>query len=284
MTELIDTLRFITTHPLTRHARIAALARFASWQVRSRLREELVVPWVYPTKLAVRRGMTGATGNIYCGLHEFTDMGFLLHFLRPDDLFIDIGANIGSYTVLASGVVGARSWAVEPDPSTVERLARNVEVNGIDDKVVVYPFALGDREGDVAFTIGLDTVNRVAAAGEPGTRMVRQRTLDALTEGVEPKMIKMDVEGYEEIVLKGAERTLGKASLQALQTEAISKDVEVTLGSVGFSRAFYDPFTRELSNQSSGLGSANALFVRDWALVVERVRLAPRVRVLGHLL
>ena len=204
MTELIDTLRFITTHPLTRHARIAALARFASWQVRSRLREELVVPWVYPTKLAVRRGMTGATGNIYCGLHEFADMGFLLHFLRPNDLFIDIGANIGSYTVLASGVVGARSWAVEPDPSTVERLARNVEVNGIDDKVVVYPFALGDREGDVPFTIGLDTVNRVAAAGEPGTRMVRQRTLDALTEGVEPTMIKMDVEGYEEIVLKGA--------------------------------------------------------------------------------
>ena len=64
MTELIDTLRFVTTHPLTRHARIAALARFASWQVRSRLREELVVPWVHSTKLAVRRGMTGATGNI----------------------------------------------------------------------------------------------------------------------------------------------------------------------------------------------------------------------------
>ena len=44
-----------------------------------------------------------------------------------------------------------------------------------------YPFALGDREGDVPFTIDLDTVNRVAAAGEPGTRMVKKGRNDALT-------------------------------------------------------------------------------------------------------
>jgi FkbM family methyltransferase len=211
-------------------------------------------------------------------------MAFLLHFLRPDDLFIDIGANIGSYTVLASGVVGARSWAVEPDPSTVERLARNVEVNGIGHKVVVYPFALGEREGDVPFTIGLDTMNRVAAAGNLETRIVTQWTLDCLTERVEPKMMKMDVEGYEETVLKGASATLKRASLQAIETEAISKDIENLLGSAGFSRAFYDPFTRKLSDRPCGLGSANALFVRNWALVAERVRLAPRIRVLDHLL
>ena len=43
-----------------------------------------------------RKGMTGASGNIYFGLHEFEEMGFLLHFLREEDLFIDIGAYIGS--------------------------------------------------------------------------------------------------------------------------------------------------------------------------------------------
>jgi FkbM family methyltransferase len=154
--------------------------------------------------------MTGATGNVYCGLYEFADRGFLLHFLRADDLFIDIGANISSYTVLASGAVGARSWAVGPDPGTVERMARNVEVNGIGDRVVVCPFALGDRGGDVPFTIGLDSVNRVATTGDSGTRVVPQRTLDDLTDGVEPRMIKMDVEGYEEIVLKGRQGNTGK--------------------------------------------------------------------------
>ena len=42
--------------------------------------------WIKGSKLIVRNGMTGATGNIYCGLHEFADMGFVLHLLRPGDL------------------------------------------------------------------------------------------------------------------------------------------------------------------------------------------------------
>jgi hypothetical protein len=50
-------------------------------------------------------GMTGATGNLYVGLHEFEEMAFLLHFLRPGDLFADVGANVGSYTILAAVAV-----------------------------------------------------------------------------------------------------------------------------------------------------------------------------------
>ena len=56
--------------------------------------------------------MTGATQNIYCGLQEFEEMAFLLHFLRKDDLPLDIGANIGSYTILAASSVGARTMAI----------------------------------------------------------------------------------------------------------------------------------------------------------------------------
>lgn len=47
--------------------------------------------------------MTGATGNWYCGLQEYEDMSFVLHALRPGDLFVDVGANIGSYSILAAG-------------------------------------------------------------------------------------------------------------------------------------------------------------------------------------
>ena len=58
-------------------------------------------------------------------------MALLLHFLRPGDLFLDVGANIGSYTILASGVVRATSWAFEPDPQTSRYLRRNVAINGL---------------------------------------------------------------------------------------------------------------------------------------------------------
>lgn len=47
--------------------------------------------------------MRGATGNVYVGLHEFESMGFVLHVLRSSSAFIDVGANVGAYTVLAAG-------------------------------------------------------------------------------------------------------------------------------------------------------------------------------------
>jgi hypothetical protein len=79
---IMTTWRFLATHLLTRDHRFAAFARLIRWQIQSRLSDEVVVPWIAGARLAVRRGMTGATGNIYAGLHEFADMAFLLHFLR----------------------------------------------------------------------------------------------------------------------------------------------------------------------------------------------------------
>ncbi len=157
--------RFFSTHPLTCDAQLAAWGRFLSWQIRSRLQHEVMVPGVGGQRLAVRRGMTGATGNIYTGLHEFADMMLPLHLLREGDLFFDIGANIGSYTVLASGVCGATTWAFEPDPDTAVFIKRNLHVNHLTDRVKVHELALGDNDGTVSFTRGRDTVNRVAAKG-----------------------------------------------------------------------------------------------------------------------
>src|SRR5262249_15331008 len=112
-------------------------------------------------RLAARRGMTGATGNIYARLHEFADMAFTLHFLRPDDLFLDVGANIGSYTLLASGVCKARTISFEPDPQTMGLLRRNIDLNGVDGCVLLEQTAVGAEDGEVEFTLGRDTGNQV---------------------------------------------------------------------------------------------------------------------------
>src|SRR6266567_1067236 len=115
---MMQIIRFVASHPLTQTSKVRALFRVLHWQIWSRFKKQIVFPWIGGTKLVVERGMTGATGNIYVGLHEFIDMIFLLHFLRPGDLFLDIGANVGSYTILASGVCKARTAAFEPDPDT----------------------------------------------------------------------------------------------------------------------------------------------------------------------
>jgi len=82
------------THPVTHGKLASAVARFLRWQIASRIHGgKLVFPFVEPTRLMAARGQTAATGNLYFGLLEFPEMAFLLHFLRPEDAFIDVGAN-----------------------------------------------------------------------------------------------------------------------------------------------------------------------------------------------
>jgi FkbM family methyltransferase len=282
MKAVINLARFFANHPLTRDAPIRAWARFASWQLKSRIQDEIIFPWIEGQRLVIRHGMTGATGNIYVGLHEFVDMMLLLHFLRESDLFLDIGANVGSYVVLASGVCRARTWAFEPDPDTVRQLKRNISVNSLDEMVTVSECALGATRAEVPFTIGLDTMNKVAVASDKNVRKVRQERLDTLVSGALPVMIKIDVEGYEEDVLRGAKSLIANPSLKVIELETVTPWIAGILLSNQFERAYYDPFRRELGREPNDLGSSNFLFVRDWPFVVTRLVTAKRVEILGR--
>ena len=270
---LFKTLKFILAHPLARHRPMAALGRYARWQVESRLRQSVEFKWVAGSRLLARHGMAGATGNIYCGLHEFADMAFLLHLLRPGDLFVDVGANIGSYSILASAACGARVIAAEPDPFTMRDLRANVEANQASGRVELIEAALGAHAGGVAFTVGLDTVNHVGLGGALGTREVPLRTLDDVVGARHPMLIKMDVEGYEAQVLAGAGHVLSEPSLRAIITEGVGEDVRGPLEAHGFQEFSYEPFTRTLSRGGAGvtLGPLNGLFIRDADFVAQRV-------------
>lgn len=263
MSSLANIAKFIAKHPLTCDRKLQAYARFIRWQVKGRLRDEIVVPWVEGTKLAVRHGMAGATGNIYCGLHEFQDMAFALHFLRSEDLFIDIGANIGSYTVLASGVRGAKTIAFEPDPSAFAALQRNLALNELSSVVTARQCALGSCDGVVQFTIGLDTMNHVSRNATERTRNVTVETLDNALAGTSPNLIKLDVEGFESEVVGGAENVLSNPKLRAIITEDSSYPVTAMLTKCGFAKFYYDPFTRRLSRRQNQYQSHNTLFLRE---------------------
>lgn len=276
---MIGTMCFLLSHPLNRGRPMATLGRYLKWQIESRLRDVVTFERLAGARLVVRHGMTGATGNIYCGLHEFVEMAFLLHLLRPDDLFVDIGANIGSYTVLASKVCGAHVVAFEPDPQTAVSLRRNIDVNGIGDLVTVEQMAPGREPGEIAFTKGLDTMNRVAAAGDTSVQMVPVRRLDDVTEAANPTFIKLDVEGFEGQVMAGAYRTLAAPSLLVVQTELHNPHVEDVLARLGFAHAYYDPFKRELSAKPVGYRSTNSLFIRDRGAVERRLAAAPHRKI-----
>lgn len=287
---LVSLLKFITHHPLNRKNKIKAVSRFAKWQINTRLNPYPVIySYTDKTKLIIQRSMTGATGNLYCGLHEFTDMGFLLHFLRKDDLFVDIGANIGSYTVLAGGHVGAHVLSIEPVPQTFEHLKSNIAINQIGDHVVVYNLALGNEKGQLSFTSTLDTMNHVATGSETNTIEVPVETLDTiLGEEKEPLLLKIDVEGFETNVLNGALRTLKKDNLKAIIIELNGSGLkygfdESTLHekllTAGYHPYRYNPFDRELTAIGK-FGTHNTIYIKDPGFVRERVKNAEKLKIL----
>ncbi len=273
--------QFLTHHPIAGRAPWRAWASVIDWQVRSRLADEVVVGWIGGARFAARRGMTGFTGNIYAGLHEAVDMLFVLHFLRPGDLFADIGANVGSYTILASAVAGADTAAVEPDPTTAGRLRRNVSLNGIERQVTIHEVAVAASPGEARFTIGRDTVNRVANASDTETRTVSVDTIDRLFAARAPTMLKLDIEGYEAEAIKGAASILRHPALKAVALETSGGAIDDTLRRAGFAQAHYEISTRLLVEAPTAARASNQLFVRDPAEIMTRLRQAAAIEVRG---
>jgi FkbM family methyltransferase len=141
----------------------------------------------------------------------------------PGAVIFDVGANIGSETVGFSDIVGQRGavYAFEPYPPNLELLRRNAQQTR-SQNVTVFPQALSDRGGEVAFSLptgensGSGQVREVEPSDEPadpGVVRVARPTLDSLrTQLRTPRLIVMDVEGHEQLaVLRGAEQLLAAA-------------------------------------------------------------------------
>ncbi len=292
---LIHTLKFITRHPLNRSRKLSAMMRFAKWQIGSRLVPGAVVfDWVNGARFLVKPGEAGLTGNIYTGLHEFAEMGFLLHFLRPEDLFVDIGANVGSFTILAAAAIGARGVAFEPVPGTYRRLVENMRLNHLDEKVRCINKGVGAEKGAIAFTSDGDTTNHAIASGEKCENkiMVDVTTLDAALENEVPSLMKIDVEGFETPVLNGARDTLKNQALHAVIMELNGSgarygfDESVIIDSMlklGFGMYAYDPLSRSLSDlNGKDVNSVNTIFIRNKGFVESRLKSAPKLTVFGR--
>lgn len=283
----LEFLSYANRHPLARRARLRTAWNILNWQLRSTLTKGTHrVGWIGNTVLMARKRMTGATGNIYYGLHEFEEMGFLIHLLRPEDLFVDVGANIGSYTILAASVCGAEVIAFEPDPGTYGSLFDNINANNIQSKVEVIQKAVGSEEGEISFSTGLDTMNHVVAPGSGAAnaslRTVQVTSLDQVLRGKQPVMMKIDVEGHEPSVVAGAAEVLANPSLLAIEIETVDQAVLKALTEAGFRQCSYDPFTRECKASSERRSGHNSLFVRDLAHVQQRLKTAAPVQVMGQ--
>ena len=113
--KLISVLNFILSHPIGKKRKLNSLFRYINWQLRSKLFNKLIdIDFVNSLIITPNGSNSCESGTYYVGLVEFEQMSLILHYLRPKDLFYDVGANIGLYTLLSSGVTQAQSVCFEP--------------------------------------------------------------------------------------------------------------------------------------------------------------------------
>jgi FkbM family methyltransferase len=292
---LFKIVKFIWQHPLASRNRPLAFKRFLSWQITQKIRPRpLSRPFVEDSILIVEKGMAGATGNIYTGLLEFEDMGFLLHVLRPGDVFADIGANVGVYSILAAKNAGAKVVSFEPIPSTFQKLSRNVAANNVTGQVELKCYGVGEKAETLRFTEAMDAVNHVVGKGEAVDGLavieVPVNTIDELLNGSQPVIFKIDVEGFEWPALQGARQLLASPTLKGLIIELngsggrygfADEQIHQLLLSFGFSPYAYDPFSRALRQLPTFGTVNNTIYIKDAGWVTNRVQTARKFNILG---
>jgi FkbM family methyltransferase len=137
----------------------------------------------------------------------------LVEYVKPGDVFYDVGANVGFLSVIAARL-GAHVVAFEPLPENADVLEKNASLNGLNVQVV--RLALSDRDGEADLQLGdeptwakLNTpeTQYKAEVESKGRLRVRVARLDAL-DLPPPDMVKLDVEGAEVQALRGMEETL----------------------------------------------------------------------------
>jgi len=162
--------------------------------------------------------------------YETAERQFVSRFLKPNDVFIDVGANIGLYSVIGGRIVGHGGlvYAFEPGGRVFARLQENLRLNEAVN-VRAVSMALSDHCGVAQLTSSLDGYDAWASLGAPTAgRALARESVECIDwdsfsdrQGLAGRvaLMKIDVEGWEQRVLRGARRSLSRHDAPTLVVE-----------------------------------------------------------------
>jgi FkbM family methyltransferase len=210
----VGIIRYVWGHPANSRRRVRAVFRAARYQAEARvLRRRAMARLGDRSRLWVDLHRTAASKVLYANPPDLPEMLAWRRALRDGGLFLDVGANVGTYAIWAAEL-GAEVIALEPAADTFALLQENIALNGY--QVTAVQAAAGDHCGTARFTSGLDCVNSLSPEGPVVTELV---TVDALIGDRSVNGMKVDVEGFEIDVLRGAANALADRRIGLIQLE-----------------------------------------------------------------
>jgi len=219
VTELVSGFKgkwdFLSMHPAFRMAPMRTTLRLASWRTRCLFRKTATVHLRRSGVQMILPPNWRGVGKLIYAFRDYyePELLYLERVLSPGKVFVDAGANFGIYTLLASKIVGeaGRVISFEPSSRVFPVLRRNITLNGFKN-VLAFPIALTDKPGRARLyyhsAVGCDSLGKDASfepdahAEEIGTESLD--TVLKQTSVGRVDVIKMDVQGAEELALRGA--------------------------------------------------------------------------------
>jgi len=260
----LSLLAQIVRHPNNRSWPLGGVFRFVGWQIWKRIvRRPLTIRVGANRRFLAVPDPPFSSQVIYNRLPDWDEMNFLLRYLRREDRFLDLGANVGFYTVLASTIIDlGEIFPIEANPSNTAILRRQLEINHLKN-VKVSETAASNIDGTVRFSTATREMGSILHRpnNDPDTLEVPCQRLDTLLvrmpgSGDAIDLAKMDVEGCEMLVLEGAADTLKRKVVQTWLFEvndhalrnhgSTARDLLNTFTQHGYSLYAWDETTREL--------------------------------------
>ena len=160
------------------------------------------------------------------GYYEKLELDIFSELCKKSSVFFDIGANIGMYSIVAENSnKKIRSYAFEPTPGNVSLLKKNKELNNMK-KIAIIESAVSEKVGNAKISLGTSGSGTNSLSVDYGGEYLDVKTISVdefcLKKGIRPDLVKIDVEGHENYVLKGAVRTI-KGSQVTIFIEYIPK-------------------------------------------------------------
>lgn len=220
--------------------------------------------------------------NYYVDWEEFN---LICNYVQPADDVFDVGANMGFYTIWMSKFVSlGKIHSFEPDSKNFDRLQKNIALNNLESQVIANKKAVSNINGELLFTTGLDGENHIVdqsdknIVGVESTRLnsyVLKNCINSIA------YLKIDVEGFEYNVLKGADNILLNKKIDIIQLEINTTidqsgktiiDVLELLNGYAYYLCSYDVKTNELKKTPFSKERENYFAVTDLEKVNSRLR------------
>lgn len=206
--------RYIWTHPANSGQRPAAVLRVLRYHATARLLGRRTIARLGErSSLWVDLHRTAAAMVLYANPPDMPEMMAWRRALGPGELFVDVGANIGTYTVWAAEL-GAEVIALEPAADAFALLQENLALNCYAARAI--KAAAGAACGTARFTAGRGAGNRLDPDGPVETDVM---TVDSLIGDRVVAGMKVDVEGFELEVLRGCAGALARQRIRLMQLE-----------------------------------------------------------------